>query len=104
MGFPALGPFLGFADNNVIAVRAVRRIAAAEVVALDHALEPTPFRDSDGVHIITGFKEIRPERVAGFYFLGKITELLNPLNRHAIELLYVAKQRLGEPVLFLIVE
>src|SRR5207245_2059238 len=53
---------------------AVGRVAAAEMMALDYALEAPSFGNADGVHIITRGKERGSDDVTRFDFFGKVAK------------------------------
>ena len=164
MGFPAFGLFLGFTNNDVIAVsawncafdqqqivgltdlddfkvlrcapdlahvaghfhaahdgagkqalangsgtpmpafRTVSGITAGEMMALDDALKAAPLGDANGIDIIAGSKKRRANLLARFHFFGEITKFLDAFHGDAVEFFDMAKQRLGETVLFLIIK
>src|ERR1035437_6971918 len=86
------------------ALRAVRRVAAAERMAGDYALEPAPLGEADSVHEIARGKECRADHVARLHFLREVAKLEDALNGHAVKLLDVAQPRLGEPPFLLVAE
>src|ERR1051325_780826 len=83
---------------------AVGRVAAAESVARDYALEAAPFGHADGVNVVTGSKQRRANHIPRLHFLGEVSEFLDALDRYAIEFLDMAKQRFCEAVFFLVVK
>jgi hypothetical protein len=54
--------------------------------------------------IIAGGKERRADHVAGLHFLREVAKLKNALHGHAVELLDMAQQRLGDPLFLLVAE
>ena len=73
-------------------------------MALHDTFKTAAFGDADGIHEITRSKNICPDGVAGFYGQSEITKFPDAFNGKRIVFLDVAEQRLGEAMLFLIVE
>src|SRR3974377_242709 len=84
------------------ALRAVGRIAAAERVAGDDALETASFGEADGIHVIARGKKGGTDHIAGFHFLREVAKLLDALNGRAVVFLDMAQQRLGDSLFFLV--
>src|SRR5881396_287821 len=83
---------------------AVRRVAAAEMMPLDHPFKAAPLRHANGIHVIAGRKKVRTHHVPGLHLFTEVTELADAFDRHAAEFLDVAKQWFRQPMLFLLAE
>ena len=69
------------------ALRAVRAVAAAEMVPLHHALKTAAFRDANRIHEIARGKQGHAHRITGLHLDGEIAKLTDALHRRGVELL-----------------
>src|ERR687885_1932376 len=80
-------------------VRAVRHRAAAEVVALDRALEALALRRPGDLDLLAGLEGLDRDRLADGELAGLVAELDDVLHRRRVGLAQVAELALGEVLL-----
>src|SRR5918911_2794837 len=80
-------------------MRAVRHRAAAEVVALDGALEALALRGPGDLDLLAGLEGVDGDRLADRELAGLVAELDDVLHRRRVGLAQVAELALGEVLL-----
>jgi hypothetical protein len=92
------------AGTAVPTLGSVRGIAASKCVATDDAFKSAAFGKADSIDVIAGREQCRADDIAGFNFFGEVSEFFDRLDGDTVEFFDVAEERLGEPMLLLVIK